>query len=182
MGDDGMRSQRHGRCAVVAILVWMAPVAGASVQAWPPEPRAPGQAAAVSPVLTCAQVLTPEEASAIVGEGYAGPAVNEPSPGFTNCEWQGDDTNFGFTFATVQKLTADAGTIAEEFENNLAAVENADRKRELLAGIGTQAALVALGDDVLLLAVARADGVARMITSKIARDKAIELARAIAAP
>lgn len=181
MGADDKRSQRHGRCAVVAFLVWMVPTVGASVEAWSLEsPRSGWQAD--SSALTCAEVLTPEEAVAIVGDGYAGPAMDEPSPGFTRCEWQGTDTNFGFTFASAKALAADQRTAGQEFESVVAAVESAEHKRELLTGIGAQAALVGLGDDALLLAVVHADGVARMITYKVERDQALALARAIAAP
>ena len=48
-------------------------------------------------VTRCDAVLTQEEAVAIVGDSYQGPAVDEPSPGFTRCEWQGSGSNFGFT-------------------------------------------------------------------------------------
>jgi hypothetical protein len=47
---------------------------------------------------------------------------------------------------------------------------------------GLKAALVSLGDDAFLVAVQRADGVARMTFYKIARDKVIALARALGAP
>jgi hypothetical protein len=52
----------------------------------------------------CDAVLTSDEATAIVGGGYAGPAVDEPRPAFTRCEWQGSDTNFGFTYTSLQAL------------------------------------------------------------------------------
>ena len=52
----------------------------------------------------------------------------------------------------------------------------------MLPGIGLKAAIVPIEGDAFLLAVARPDGVARMITYKVPRDTVIALARAIAAP
>lgn len=130
----------------------------------------------------CDALLTNEEAVAIVGEGYAGPAVSEPRPGFTSCDWQGSDSNFGFTFANLQALAADTRSADAEFEFDVSAVEDGTKKRELLPGVGLKAATVALGDGAALVAVQRADGVARMITYKIDREKMLALAQAIATP
>jgi hypothetical protein len=130
----------------------------------------------------CDTVLTAAEATAIVGDGYAGPAVDEPRPGFTRCEWQGNDTNFGFTFASQRALAADRTTAEREFENDVSAVENDTNKREVLAGVGVQAAIVPVGEDALLIAVQRTDGVARMTAYKVDREKVLALARAIAEP
>ena len=140
------------------------------------------QAAADPAVVTCDSVLTREEALAIVGDGYAGPAVDEPRPGFTRCEWQGEDTNFGFTFASERTLKDDMSTAEEAFEHEVSAVESAQHRRELIPGIGLQAAVVVLEGDAILVAVRRPDGVARMLTYKVNREKTIALARAIAAP
>jgi hypothetical protein len=68
------------------------------------------------------------------------------------------------------------------FDIDLQAVEDGTRKRELLAGIAVNAATVDLGNDAALIEVQRTDGVARMITYKIDRDKRLALARAIATP
>ena len=133
-------------------------------------------------VIRCDAVLTSEEATAIVGDGYAGPAVDEPRPGFTRCEWQGSDTNFGFTFASLKALADDMRTAAEEFEFEVSAVEDDTRKREVLAGLGVRAAMVSLGDEAILVAVQRADGVARMTTYKVGSEKTLALAKAIATP
>jgi len=130
----------------------------------------------------CDEVLSREEATAVVGSSYEGPDVNELRPGFTLCEWQGSDSNFGFTFASLKALADDSRTADEEFESDVSAVENDTRKREVLPGVGVKAALVALGDDALLISVLRADGVARMVTYKVDREKALALARAIAEP
>lgn len=130
----------------------------------------------------CDAVLTKEEAVAIVGEGYDGPAVSEPRPGFTSCEWQGSDSNFGFTFASLKALADDARTADAEFEFDVSAVEDDKKKRELLPGIGVKAATVSLGDGAALVAVQRADGVARMITYKVDRERMLALAQAIATP
>ena len=92
----------------------------------------------------CDAVLTKEKASAIVGDGYAGPAVSEPRPGFTSCDWQGSDSNFGFTFASLKALADDTRMADAEFEFDVSAVEDDTRKRELLPGIGIKAATVAL--------------------------------------
>ena len=116
------------------------------------------------------------------GDGYAGPAVSEPRPGFTGCDWQGSDSNFGFTFASLKALADDSRTADQEFEFDVSAVENDSKKRELIPGLGVRTAVVSLGDEAFLLAVQRPDGVARMITYKIDRDKMLAFAKAIAAP
>ncbi len=153
-----------------ALLALVATVGAAAVE------QAPVSA------VRCDEVLTQEEAATAAGGGYDGPAVTELRPGFTRCEWQGGDSNFGFTFASLTALAADARTADEEFESDVAAVEAEARKREVLPGVGVKAAIVALGDDALLIAVQRADGVARMVTYKVDREKALALTRAIAEP
>ncbi len=131
----------------------------------------------------CDAVLTQDEARVVVGDGYAGPAVSEPRPGFTGCEWQGSDSNFGFTLhqpADVGRRLPAPPT--QEFEFTVSAVEDDTKKRELIPGLGVRTAVVSLGDEAFLLAVQRPDGVARMITYKIDREKMLALAKAIAAP
>lgn len=130
----------------------------------------------------CDTVLTRQEAAAIVGAGFEGPAVREPRPDFTSCDWQGPDANFGFTFIGLRALKADQSTAAKAFEGDVAAVENDQRKREELADIGLKAARVSLGDDAFLVEVQRADGVARMTFYKIADDRILALACAVASP
>src|SRR5262245_28278589 len=71
----------------------------------------------------CEALLTAKEATAIVGAGFQGPAIREPRPGFTSCEWQGSDANFGFTFANTRALQADRTTAAAMFDLDLQAVE-----------------------------------------------------------
>jgi hypothetical protein len=134
------------------------------------------------PEVRCDTVLTQAEAVAIVGDGYQGPAVDEPRPGFSRCEWQGSDSNFGFTFASLKALAVDATTADKAFDIDLQAVEDATKKRELLPGIAVNAATVDLGEGAALLEVQRADGVARMIVYKLDRDKMLALAKAIATP
>lgn len=145
-------------------------------------PPAHAQPAAAPSAVRCDAVLTAEKAAAIVGDGYAGPQVSEPRPGFTACDWQGDGSNFGFTFASLKALADDQRTADEEFEFDVLALENDTTKRELLPGVGVKAAIVPAGDDALMVAVQRADGVARMITYKIDREKVLALARALATP
>ena len=79
--------------------------------------------------MRCDAVLTQDEAVAVAGAGYTGPAVDEPRPGFTRCDWQGDDTNFGFTFASAQALRDDMQTADEAFESDVSAVESDKRTR-----------------------------------------------------
>jgi hypothetical protein len=147
----------------------------------------PGDARAQEPAeasagQTCDAVLTREEAVAIVGDSYAGPAVDEPRPGFTRCEWQGNDSNFTVTYANARSLKEDMTTADATFEMDVSAVETDERKRELLPGIGQKAAVVSLGDDAMLLEVARGDGVARVVLYKVDRDKVVSLGRALAEP
>jgi hypothetical protein len=70
----------------------------------------------------------------------------------------------------------------EEFDMTVQAVESDSVKREVLEGIGMAAALVDLGDGALLIAIQRADGVARVVFSGLPREQALALARALAAP
>jgi len=140
------------------------------------------QAPAEGDAVRCDAVLTSAEATAVAGDGYEGPAISEPRPGFTSCDWQGNDTNFGFTFASLSALKADDRKAEEEFEFVVVAVEEGNSKREVLKGIGVRAALVVLQGDAMLIAVQRPDGVARMILYKVPRETALGLARAIAAP
>jgi hypothetical protein len=116
-----------------------------------------------------------------VGDAYTGPSVDEPRPGFTRCEWQGDDSNFGFTFANLKAIADDETTLAKAFDIDLQAVESDGKKREALPGIAVNAATVDLGDGAALLEVQRPDGVVRMILYKIDREKMLGLARAISA-
>jgi hypothetical protein len=151
--------------------------------AWSSPGEADAQASKAKPATTrCDTVLTRKESVDIVGATFEGPAFREPRPGFTSCDWQGPEANFGFTFLSTRALQADRQTAAEAFENDLAAVENDQQKREELPNIGLKAARVSLGDDAFLVEVQRADGVARMIFYKIADDKIIALARAVGSP
>lgn len=144
--------------------------------------NAPSQTAAEPSAVRCDAVLTAEEAVAVVGDGYQGPAVGEFRPGFTSCDWQGEGSNFGFTFASLKALAADERSADDEFEFDVQALESETTKRELLPGIGVKAALLPAGDDAFAVIVQRTDGVARMITYKIEREKALGLARALATP
>jgi hypothetical protein len=159
-------------CASLGSLAILASLGGA----------ASGQETTAPSAVRCDAVLTAEEAAAIVGDAYAGPAVDEPRPGFTRCEWQGTDSNFGFTFASLKSLADDQTTPDQEFENDVSAVESDTNKRELVPDVGVRTAIVSAGEDAWLVAVQRADGVARMIVYKVDRAKALALARAIAAP
>jgi hypothetical protein len=141
-----------------------------------------GIAAGQPAAMRCDEVLTEAEAAAVMGTGFQGPAVDEPRPGFTRCEWQGSDSNFGFTFASLKAIEADGTTAAMTFDIDLQAVENETRKRELLPAIAVNAATVDLGDGAALLEVQRPDGVARMIVYKVDREKMLALAKAIATP
>ncbi len=143
---------------------------------------AAAQAPAPNPDVRCDAVLTSDEAVAIAGDGYAGPAVDEPRPGFTRCEWQGSDSNFGFTFASLRTLKDDQRSADEEFEFDVSAVEDDTKKREALPGVGVRSAIVVLGEDTFLLAVQRPDGVARMIAYKVSREKVEAIAKAMATP
>ena len=136
---------------------------------------APGQSTDVR----CDAVLSADAATTVMGAGYQGPTVDEPRPGFTRCEWQGEDSNFGFTFANLSALKADERSADEEFEFTVLAVESDTRKRELLPGVGVKAAVVELEGDASLIAVQRTDGVARMITYKVPREKVLALAMAL---
>jgi len=106
----------------------------------------------------------------------------EPSPDFTSCDWQGEDANFSFTFIGPEGMKANYQTAEQAFESDLIAVENDERKREVLADIGLKAAQVLLDSDSSLVEVQRADGVARMTFYKIDAQKVIALARAVASP
>lgn len=170
-----MNRQSQARtCALVLFALLMVASGGARyAHAQPPAAAAPS---------TCDAVLTQEEAAAIVGDAYAGPAVDEPRPGFTRCEWQGSETNFTVTYTNADALKEEMTTADATFEMDVSAVETETRKREALPGIGQKAAIVSLGDEAMLLEVARADGVARVVLYKVEKDKVVALARAIAEP
>ena len=157
---------------LIFVCACVAGLSAASAGAQAPRPSTP----------RCDTVLTRAEALAIVGAEFKGPAFKQPRPDFTTCDWEGPDANFGFTFAGIRALKADKTTAAETFESDLVAVEDDQRKREPLTDIGLKAARVSLGDDAFLVEVQRADGVARMIFYKIAEDKILALARAVALP
>ncbi|HQN06000.1 MAG TPA: hypothetical protein PK569_00395 [Thermoanaerobaculia bacterium] len=142
--------------------------------------NAPSQTPAEPSAVRCDAVLTAEEA--VVGDGHQGPAVDEPRPGFTSCDWQGDGSNFGFTFASLKALAADERSADDEFEFDVQALESESTKREVLPGIGVKAAILPAGEDAFAVIVQRTDGVARMITYKVEREKALALARALATP
>ncbi len=130
----------------------------------------------------CDAILTGAKAAAIAGGGFQGPAVREPRPGFTSCEWQGSDANFGFTFTSTRALQLDRQSADAAFETDVSAVESDDHKREMLTDIGVKAARVSLGDDAFIVVVQRRDGVARMTFYKIPTDKMMDLVRAVGTP
>lgn len=132
--------------------------------------------------LRCDALLTKEEATTVVGDTYQGPAFNEFRPGFTECVWQGNDSSISFTFATLDAMKQDSQTADEQFEHEVSAVEDPTRKRQMLTNLGPKAALVDLGDQGMLVAVQRPDGVVRIVFYKVAKDKVLALARAAAAP
>jgi len=160
---------KHSRISPLVIAC-----VGAALWAQTATAQAP-RAGAVS----CDTILTQKKAAAIVGTDFQGPAVREPRPGFTSCEWQGQDANFAFTFTSTSALRADATTADQAFDNDLVAVENDARKRKALAKIGLKAARVDLGDGAFIVEVKRADGVARMTFYKVPEAKMLALARAV---
>ena len=166
----------QGTIRVFAGSVMLALVASAMTHLSAQAPAASGD------TVRCDAVLTSAEATAVAGDTYEGPVVTEPRPGFTSCDWQGNDSNFGFTFASLAALKADDRKAEEEFEFDVVAVEEGNSKREVLEGIGVRAALVVLQGDASLIVVQRKDGVARMVLYKVPRETALGLARAIAAP
>jgi hypothetical protein len=165
------RRQTLGRTALTACAASLTVIAG--VQAWQPAEGEP---------VRCDMVLTSAEATAIAGDGYEGPAVTARRPGFTECVWQGNDTTISVAFRTLTDLKADDRKPEDEFEMDVAAVEDGPRKREDLKDIGKRAAIVVVEGDAFLVEVLRPDGVARMITYKVPRETAIALGRAIATP
>lgn len=164
-----MNARLVGLIFASACLAWLS---SAAAVAQSPEPAA----------TRCEDLLTPLEVVAIVGEDFRGPEVMEPSPDFTSCDWQGEDANFSFTFIGPKGMKANYQTAEQAFESDLIAVENDQRKREVLADIGLKAAQVLLDSDSSLVEVQRADGVARMTFYKIDAQKVIALARAVASP
>ncbi len=147
-------------------------------------PMLAGVAVAQPPpsAVRCDAVLTQDEARAVVGDGYAGPAVSEPRPGLHWLRLAGQRQQLRLHLRQPEGVGRRLPTAEQEFEFDVSAVENDSRKRELIPGLGVRTAVVSLGDEAFLLAVQRPDGVARMITYKIDRDKMLALAKAIAAP
>ena len=138
------------------------------------------QEPATPAALRCDSVLTQQAAAAVIGEAYQGPAFREFRPGFTECVWSGDDTSIQLSFSTLAAIKEDMSTADQQFEHDVSAVESDTRKRQLLTDAGAKTALVDLGDQAMLVAVQRPDGVARMTFYKVAKDKVLALARAVA--
>lgn len=130
----------------------------------------------------CDAVLTAAEVTEVVGTAYEGPAFREMRPGVSQCDWQGEDTNFGFSFSTVAALKADERTADQEYEQDIAAVEGTGAKRQPMPGVEGKVALVPLADDAVLVEVQRPDGVVRLTAYKVAPDKLQGLVRAIVKP
>jgi hypothetical protein len=138
---------------------------------------------------TCATVFTNDELVKAVGAGFEDMGAKTRDQGETECAWMARGGSKGFQTVSVQfydlgavKASANANTLSAFFETIVSAAEGvATGKRQLLPGIGAQAAFVPTDPQVLAV-VQRADGIARIVGNNLTRAQITAVARAVAAP
>ncbi len=141
--------------------------------------------AAKSP--TCMSLFTAAELAQTVGPGFEEAEARESAPGETECAWMARGGTKKFQTVSVQfwdlrALAAASWTLAQAFEEHVSAAEGvATGKRELLPGVGQQAAFVPTDPQGLVI-VQRADGVARVVANNVSKAQLTAVAKAIAAP
>jgi hypothetical protein len=111
----------HRRAGVlVVVCACLAGLSGVGAQS-----QKPGAKPSAKPKATlCDTLLTKDEVVGIVGADFAGPAFREPRPGFSSCEWQASEANFGFTFSSLRVLKVEQQTAEQNFDISLQAVED----------------------------------------------------------
>jgi hypothetical protein len=141
-------------------------------------------------VPACATLLTAEELTKAVGETMKdmGPRIRES--GESECPWMLHGGSTGFKTVAVQfydlkviKAATTASTLPTFFEEIVSAAEGAasGKKREMLPGIGQNAAFVPTDPQVLAV-VQRPDGVARIVGNNLTKAQITAVARAVATP
>jgi hypothetical protein len=142
------------------------------------------QDTAVAP--TCATLFTAAELAQAVGPGFKDMGPKQRNPGETECAWMARGSK-GFQTVAVQfydqrALEAASVSAAEFYERVVSGAEGvASGKRQPLAGVGQQAAFVPT-DPQALVAVLRADGVARIVANNVSKAQLTAVAKAVAAP
>jgi hypothetical protein len=163
---------------------WRAPVALGLMLPWLAGPGALAQAPS-----TCRTLLSADALAKAVGGPMEDAGFNARGEGSTDCSWMARGGKGGFRSVAVQcfdlvaiRNSDGSPAPAEFFERTLADAEDAmSAKRELVPGIGEQAGVV-MADQQVLVALRRADGIARIVAHNLTKDQMIAVARAVAAP
>lgn len=151
---------------------------------------ASAQTSAAAAVPQCTTLLTAEEITKAVGVAMENMGAQVRESGESECPWMVRGGSSGFKTISVQfydmkviKASTTASTLPTFFELIVSAGESAapGKKRELLPGIGQQAAFVPTDPQVFAV-VQRADGVARIVANNLTKAQITAVARAVATP
>lgn len=138
----------------------------------------------------CTTLLTAEELTKAVGATMEDMGARIRESGESECPWMLRGGSAGFKTVAVQfydlkmiKAATTASTLPTFFEQIVSAGEGvaSGKKREMLPGIGQQAAFVPTDPQVLAV-VQRADGVARIVGNNLTKAQITAVARAVATP
>jgi hypothetical protein len=137
---------------------------------------------------TCATLFTADELLKAVGPDFKDMGAQTRGEGETECAWMARGGSKGFQTVSVQFYdlravkASNSSTLPALFETFVSAAEGmASGKRQLLPGIGQQAAFVPTDPQVLVM-VQRADGLARIVGNNLTKAQITAVATAIAAP
>jgi hypothetical protein len=146
--------------------------------------------AAIAQQPACVALLTPDELTKAVGAPMEDMGARTRDSGESECPWMLRGGSGGFKSVSVQfydmnvvKAATTAPTLPKFFEMIVSAGEEgaSGKKREMLAGIGQQAAFVPTDPQVLAV-VQRPDGVARIVGNNLTKAQITAVARAVATP
>jgi hypothetical protein len=138
----------------------------------------------------CATLLTAEELTKAVGATMKEMGARIRESGESECPWMLSGGSAGFKTVAVQfydvkmiKAGTTATTLPTFFEQIVSAAEGvaSGKKREMLTGIGQNAAFVPTDPQVLAV-VQRPDGVARIVGNNLTKAQITAVARAVATP
>jgi hypothetical protein len=133
--------------------------------------------------MPCLQLVPPATMRTAAGERFTLKTAALSRDGDSVCTWE--DTaeppgRIAIAFTDRRGFPAAAPTAAGAFDAYLAAMKRQGLTPEAVAGVGEAGVLFPLGDS-LILAVRRADGVVRITATRVARDRALSIARGAAA-
>lgn len=143
-----------------------------------------------APTPACATLLTADELTKAVGAGMKDMGATVRESGESECPWMVRGGSKGFKTVSVQfydmkviKASTNAPTLPTFFELIVSSGEDAapGKKREMLKGIGQNAAFVP-ADPQVLAVVQRPDGVARIVGNNLTKAEISAVALAVATP